>query len=168
MVALNPLFARRFLNVCEDVFGNAGFATTTRLWFKALYFYYAKRPKHVPQTLALMAEAHILEDLPLSLIELERATGAQIDEEQYQVAFNDIAECLKELDDRLVKEAKSVWDWLISTLSLHFDAVRGIRSLRVSQLRRAAWDEYQRRRNLALAQTHRQQERPPEPLVPSS
>jgi Family of unknown function (DUF5995) len=164
MVALNPVFAERFLSVCEDVFGAGAYERTPRLWFQAIYFYNENRPKHVWQTLALMAEAHILEDLPLALIQLEHVLGPDLKEVQYRGAFDDIIECLKALDHAIVKEAKSAEDWLFSTLAEHFDVVRGIRGLRVSQLRRAAWDEYQRRRALDLAQRSSRHKSPPEPL----
>src|ERR1700733_14691132 len=127
MVALNPLFATRFLSVCQDVFGNGGFEHTPRLWFEALYFYYTNTPKHITRSLAMMAEAHILEDLPLSLIELERTTGISIHEDQYRGAFDDIIECLNEMDKGLVKEAKSAEDWLIYALGAHFNVLKSIR-----------------------------------------
>jgi hypothetical protein len=164
MVALNPVFAERFLSVCEDVFGVGGYEHTPRLWFRAIYFYNENRPKHLSQTLALMAEAHILEDLPLALIQLEHVRGSEIREEQNRAAFDDIIECLKELDHDIVKEAKSAEDWLFSIFAEHFDVVRSIRGLRVSQLRRAAWDEYQRRRTLDLAQRSSRLKSPSDPL----
>src|SRR5271163_4794772 len=39
MIALNPLFARKFISVCRDFQGSGKFAHGRRLWIHALNFY---------------------------------------------------------------------------------------------------------------------------------
>jgi len=156
MKSLNPLFAQKFVDICERYFAGDEFANGPTLWIDALYFY-RSQPKQVVKALALMAKAHILEDLPLSLFDLESQTGIQIDEAQYSAALDDIIECLKMLDPS-VAESGDFEDALISTLAIHFGIVRQVRRVRIRQLRKAAFEAYRRHRLFAIDQRKQHQD----------
>jgi hypothetical protein len=150
MIALNPFFTRKFVSVCkrfldqEDDLGDV-----LELWFDALYLYTTSRPAQVVRSLAAMARAHILEDLPHAMFELEKATNIQIDEGQYYEVFDHIMDCLRTAEAN-VAEADSLEANLVSILATQFGLVTSVAGLRVRALRKLAWRAYERRREFAI------------------
>jgi len=153
MIALNPLFARKFSSVCTEFLGDGEFEHCPRLWLHALNFY-MEHPSDVVRTLVLMAEAHILEDLPDSLYDLEAKTGKSIDEAQFEGALDDIIACLKELTQS-VEDSESILDFLYFNLARHFGVIRGFQNVRIALLRKAAWNEYQLHKRFELNRRQR-------------
>ncbi len=148
MVALNPVFARRFFLVCEKFRDGDDLDANARLWRRAFDYYNGHRDQIV-QTLVRMAEAHILEDLSEALYDLERQTKTPIERGQFEAALNAILACLKELD---VEDSENVFDFLWFNLCRHFGIFRKIQEVKVAQLREAAWEEYLLHRRFAASQ----------------
>jgi len=160
MAALNPLFARNFVSICKRVLAGDDFPDGPQLWIDALLFYRTSGPANVVRALALMAQAHILVDLPNALFELEKTENIRVNEEQYQAVFDHIIACLNSLDANLV-DAESVQDYLISTLAMHFGVVKKARALRIRSLSKAAWVRYERHREFAALQRRDENPSPP-------
>jgi len=153
MVALNPLFTRKFLSVCKRFQQGDEFDDGPRLWRRALD-YYMRCQDQLVHALVLMAEAHILEDLADALYELEAQTGVRIDQQEFQAALDVIIACLEDLN-RSVKDTESIVDFLWFKLVPHFGVIEKVQNLKVAQLRQAAWEEYQLRRHFASMQRTR-------------
>jgi hypothetical protein len=153
MMALNPLFARKFIWVCMEFRGGGEFEHGPRLWIHALNFY-MEHPTEVVHAMVMMAEAHILEDLPDTLYDLEAKKGISIDEAQYEAALEEITTCLEKMS-RGVDGGESVLDFLYFKLARHFGMIRGFQNVKIAHLRKSAWKEYQLHKHFAINQRQR-------------
>ena len=119
-------------------------------WLEA-FDSYMDEPCPIMQTLALMAEAHIMCDLPIALYELELQTGIQVDEKQYEGVYSLIVTCVNKMDSDLKSSGKLVDEFMLQ-IAKHLHLPRNIQ---IWRLRLKAWDAYQLLRKFELARRSR-------------
>lgn len=150
MIELIPIFTHKCVGVCEEFLDGGDLANRSITWVRA-FTTYMKQPQKVARTLSLMATAHIVEDLALSLFELEATIGTEIDRSQYEGVFEFIVECLVAFGKEL-GPSENLEDLLALNLAQHMGLFKGIGKFRIRSLRRKAWEEYQIRRKFRRGQ----------------
>jgi len=137
MAQLNPIFANKCIDVCTAFLENRSFKDRPSAWLEA-FGSYMDEPCPITLTLALMAKAHIMCDLPVALYELEVKTGIAVDEDQYEGVYLLIVECMNQMDADLKSNGMLIDEIALQiSKNLHLP-----RNFHIWRLRAKAWEAY--------------------------